>query len=144
MDITAAPQQLEFVWRTARYIAQHDPGSTRPRTEAGEDAELAAVLQLREAILEQLPPTAAQHFTVTAHDIQQLAKQWARDHASRGGCSTSSVSAISLESVEDVLADGSENLDDLLCAVMRLLHGYPIRLQLPKDKFGNPDFMDAW
>lgn len=34
--------------------------------------------------------------------------------------------------------------EDWLAAVMRLLLGFPLTVQLPKDKLGNPDFMDCW
>lgn len=43
----------------------------------------------------------------------------------------------------DALADDAD-WSDWLATVMRLLHGYPMRLQLPLDKDGKPDFMDAW
>jgi hypothetical protein len=139
MGISAAAQQLEFIWRTARYIVQQADKKTKDTTD-----ELDAVLRLRESILAQLPPEASRHFTVTEKDIRQLAKQWAIEASRPGGPPVAVASAISLESVGDVLAAKSEDLDDLLHAVMKLLHGYPIRLQLPKDKFGQPDFMDAW
>jgi hypothetical protein len=35
------------------------------------------------------------------------------------------------------------NWEDWLAAVMRLLLGFPMRLQLPRDRYGQPDFMDA-
>ena len=33
--------------------------------------------------------------------------------------------------------------EDWLAAVMRLLLGFPMRLQLPLDRYEQPDFMDA-
>lgn len=45
--------------------------------------------------------------------------------------------------VGDALAEDAD-WSDWLATVMRLLHGYPMRLQLPLDKNGKPDFMDAW
>jgi hypothetical protein len=42
-----------------------------------------------------------------------------------------------------LLLQAGADWQDWLAAVMRLLLGFPMRLQLPLDRYGQPDFMDA-
>jgi hypothetical protein len=42
-----------------------------------------------------------------------------------------------------LLLQADADWEDWLAAVMQLLLGFPMRLQLPLDRNGQPDFMDA-
>ncbi|WIA35205.1 hypothetical protein OEZ86_003668 [Tetradesmus obliquus] len=140
LGMTAPAEQLQFVWHAARYIALCSKVNTS--TEAVEAAaELSKLQELRDSILEQLPAEQRGHFSVTLEDVKAAAATAAA--AAAGSTAMPSVSAISWESVGDVLAVDAD-WEDWLAAVMRLLLGFPMRLQLPLDRNGQPDFMDAW
>lgn len=107
LGMTAAAEQLQFVWRTARYI--HLAGKPTPAdaaTAAQHDAALAVelqqLLQLRESILEQLPNEVRGHFSISEQDVHRLAAAAASAAATEGG-GTAAVSAISLETIGEAL-----------------------------------------
>lgn len=106
LGMSAPAQQLEFVWRTARYVAARR--STPSGTAAGLGAvvaaeeteaagELGALLDLRERILEELPAEQRGHFSISPEDINALAAAAATVHATPAAAAP--ISAISLESV---------------------------------------------
>lgn len=100
LGMAAPAQQLEFVWRTARYVAGLRSHATAPSTAGDEGGaaagELGGLLELRERILEELPPEQRGHFSISPDDINALAIS-----AAEGAAPDASgpVSAISLESV---------------------------------------------
>jgi len=149
IGMTAPAEQLQFVWRTARYISLcSKPAAANPDAAAQQAAaaavELDQLLQLHAVILDQLPRDKTGRFSISEDDIQHLAAEAAAAAAAGGGAAgAASVSAISLESVGDAL-EADATWEDWLAAVMKLLLGFPMHLQLPLDRFGQPDFMDAW
>eukprot|EP00798_Chlamydomonas_sp_ICE-L_P007957 gene7957-1173_t len=75
-------------------------------------------------------------------DIERLAEVAASGRlASAGESPTTSV--ISLETVGNALADDAD-WEDWLATAMHILMGLPMKLQLPLDRNGQPDFADAW
>lgn len=102
LGMAAPAQQLEFVWRTARYVAarRSTPSGTAAVVAAEETAaagELGALLDLRERILEELPAEQRGHFSISPEDINALAAAAATVHATPAAVAP--ISAISLESV---------------------------------------------
>jgi hypothetical protein len=131
--MSAPGQQLTFVGRAARYIA------TPPTDPAAAAAELAALLELRGQILEALPEADRGHFSIQEADLRGRLKDWYQSMAA----GPAGVSAISLASVGDMLAEEAD-WEDVLADVAKLLLGYPLKVQVPLDREGRPDFMDAW
>jgi hypothetical protein len=123
--ITAGIQQLQFVWYTARYLVL--PPAQRT------DKEFAVIVDLHSRIVEQLPKNM--------HFISLEALQSKLETTLSAGEAKESV--ISLESVGDALTEDALE-EDWLHTVMRLLMGSPAQLQMPLDRNGQPDFMDAW
>jgi hypothetical protein len=139
----AAPaEQLTFVYRAARYIA------TPPTDPAAAVAELAALLELRDKILEALSEEDRGHFSISDQDLRGRLRDWyqrleaAAAGGGEGGGEPRS-SAISLATVGEALAEDA-TWEDVLAEVAKLLLGYGLRVQLPLDRDNNPDFADAW
>jgi hypothetical protein len=136
--MSAPAQQLTFVGRAARYIA------TPPTDPSAAAAELATLLELRDNILEALPEADRGHFSIQEQDLRGRLKEWYQGMAAAPGAAGSpGVSAISLASVGDMLAEEAD-WEDVLADVAQLLLGYPLKVQVPLDREGRPDFMDAW
>jgi hypothetical protein len=137
----AAPaEQLTFVYRAARYIA------TPPTDPAAAGAELAALLELRDKILEALPEEDRGHFSISDQDLRGRLRDWYQRLAAAGGGEGGGEprsSAISLATVGEALAEDA-TWEDVLAEVAKLLLGYGLRVQLPLDRDNNPDFADAW
>ena len=142
IGMTAAAEQLEFVWRAARYALGVASGrdAVRASEEEEEAVELAALHSLRERIVEKLPAEARGHFSIDIGDIEALR---GASSSCADGVASGVMSSVSLETVGEALAEDAD-WEDWLASVMRLLTGYPQHLQLPKDPLGRPDFMDAW
>lgn len=104
--MTAPGEQLQFVWRAARYIslcaqsAPADPEQAAQLSKTKAD-ELDRLLKLRETIVEAVPESAAGHFSINEQSLKQMAEEAAAWGADGGG--SAAVSAISLESVGDAL-----------------------------------------
>lgn len=105
--MTAPAQQLQFVWRAARYL----PLCAKPIPEEplqaaqlarGKAFDLDKLLKLQAEIVEALPETAAGHFNIREQKLRQMAEEAAAWGAA-GDTGGASVSAISLESVGDAL-----------------------------------------
>lgn len=107
--MTAATEQLRFVWHTAHYIyLASKPTPLDPDAANEHNAELAAklqaVLQLRTTVSEQLPVEHKGHFSLSEQDIKHLAAAAAAAGADlRSG---GEKSMISLETVGDALEVG--------------------------------------
>eukprot|EP00798_Chlamydomonas_sp_ICE-L_P016432 gene16432-22646_t len=131
--------QLEFVWQAARYIVlRGDPTIPVETT----DADLASLLALHERITSKLKPEVRGHFSFGEADIEHLAELAASARLA-SAVESPTTSVISLETVGDALADDAD-WEDWLATVMRILMGFPMKLQLPLDRNGAPDFADAW
>ena len=136
IGMSAAAEQLEFVWRTARFVVGHESEGR---------GELSYLLKLREKILQELPAEVRGHFSIDERDIEGLARLGvsSRGDNEEWGDLGAGISAISLQTVGEALAEDAE-WTDWLATIMALLTGFPMQLQLPKDRMGKPDFADAW
>lgn len=102
--MTAPSEQLQFVWKAARYIFKaSDPTAAISPEEL--ETELKSLLQLRDSIIEQLPEEHKGHFTISEADIKRLAEEAkAAVSAAGAGGLTGSASVFSLETVGEALA----------------------------------------
>lgn len=110
IGMTAPGEQLQFVWRAARYISlctQAAPAGPEQAAQLSKSKadELDRLLKLRETIVEALPESAAGHFSINEQSLKQMAEEAAAWGNSEGG-GAAAVSAISLESVGDALEVG--------------------------------------
>lgn len=114
IGMSAPAEQLQFVWRAARYIslcAKPAPSdaTAADRLTTSKADELSALLALRTAVVDALPADQKGHFSISEAALQQLgreAAEWAvADSASAAGAGAS-VSAISLATVGEALEVG--------------------------------------
>lgn len=110
IGMSAPAEQLQFVWRAARYISLCAKSSpTHPTAEAelakSKAEELSKLLRLREVVLAALPADNRGHFSITERDLRLLGEEAAAWAASESGAGTASgaVSAIALTSIGEVL-----------------------------------------
>jgi hypothetical protein len=110
--MSAPAEQLQFVWRAARYIslcAKPAPSdaTAADRLTTSKADELSALLALRTAVVDALPGDQKGHFSISEAALEQLgreAAEWAvADSAPGPGAS---VSAISLATVGEALEVG--------------------------------------
>lgn len=109
--MSAPAEQLQFVWRAARYIslcakrAPSDSPAADQLTQVKAD-ELSALLALRTTVIDALPADQKGHFSISEAVLKQLgqeAAEWAvADDASAAGAGAA-VSAISLATVGEAL-----------------------------------------
>lgn len=110
MGMIAPTEQLQFVWRAARYISLCAKATPADPVEAAQlftakADELGHLIRLRNTIVEALPETAAGHFNITEQNLMQMGDEIAA-WSSAGGGGAAAVSVISLESVGDALEVG--------------------------------------
>lgn len=113
--MTAPAEQLQFVWRAARYISLCAKPTPADAVEAEQltrekAGELERLLKLRADIVEALPETAAGHFNIREQELRQMAEEaaaWGASCDGSGAAADAAVSAISLESVGEALQVGT-------------------------------------
>lgn len=109
IGMSAPAEQLQFVWRAARYIslcAKPTPSNaTAAAAQAGkQSAELSKLAQLRTQVVEALPAGQRGHFCVSESDLKRLGEEAAAWAAAGGAAgSSAAVSAISLATVGEAL-----------------------------------------
>lgn len=137
LGMSSGLEQMRFVWLAARYLVLEH------KDEAAREEALTELVGLRQEISDSLPADKRAHFSITGSALEARLRRRDEDRALGSQEAKEAVSIVSLLSVGDELEDGA-NLDDWLESVMRLLFGKPLRVSLPLDPTGKPDFMDAW
>ena len=112
LGMTAPLEQLQFVWRAAKFIALcAKPALEDPEEEAAlsksKSEELERLLALRATIVEALPETAIGHWAIREQELKQLAEEAAAFGAAGQAGGAAATSAISLASVGDALEVGA-------------------------------------
>lgn len=108
LGMAAAAEQLQFVWRAARYISLcAKPPSSDPMAVAelnqSKDDELTKLLHLRQAVLAALPAHQRGHMSITEQDLRQMGEEAAAWAASDAAAAGGAVSAISLTTVGEAM-----------------------------------------
>ncbi len=108
IGLTAASEQLQFVWRAARYLSLCAKPTPSDPTAAAELAqskaeEMDKLLHLRKTVLAALPADSKGRLSITEQDLRQMGEEAAAWTASGGCVADNTVSAISLASVGEAL-----------------------------------------
>lgn len=108
IGMSAPAQQLQLVWRAARYISlcaklpPTDPAATAELA-ASKAEEFSTLLRLRETVLAALPADSKGHLSITEQELRQMGEEAAAWAAAGGTAEGGAVSALSLASVGEAL-----------------------------------------